>query len=400
MVACISEDQKVWVLCENIPVLVSAQNIRPAGDAEALAHAILHGHSIIPEAIVRGQKRFEDATAVRPEDSTVPAEGSMSTATHVVPPHEDGGPLPSILENEVFNKPTAPRERSRSAVPERAAASSSRRVTVGEPEAEHTPTRRSTRDTTDDLPQQIRDHFVRIRESKTPGDDHAQASIAVRSRIKFVAFVVNRVLTKEQVEQQRELKDLPGNLDYRRESPTVQSYIDSSLGNELKRYEDFPAAMPLKGKALSDLLGAGHVPIPSKWVGTIKNIHEKHKPDYVPEFKSRLVSCGNFEDTEGVRTDAPTSNIETHALVAVFAACHGVLLFSPDIKNAYFQAMPIDRIVIMHQLQGGLPGADSDAFLLIRVPVYGLCDSGRGFWKKVDHDAKEVGPLSSNLPSK
>ena len=41
------------------------------------------------------------------------------------------------------------------------------------------------------------------------------------------------------------------------------------------------------------------MPIPSKWVDTIKNVHEKHKPDYVPEFKSRLVSCGNFEDAEG-----------------------------------------------------------------------------------------------------
>ena len=59
--------------------------------------------------------------------------------------------------------------------------------------------------------------------------------------------------------------------------------------------------------------------------------------------------------------------------------------------------MPIDRIVIMRQPQGGLPGVDPDAFLLIRVPVYGLCDSGRGFWKKVDHDAKAVGLLSSRI---
>ena len=118
----------------------------------------------------------------------------------------------------------------------------------------------------------------------------------------------------------------------------------------------------------------------------------------MPEFKSRLVSCGNFEDAEGVHTDAPTSDIEeTHALVAVFAACHGVPLFSSDIKNAYFQAMPIDCIVIMRQPQGGLPGVDPDAFLLIRVPVYGLCDSGRGFWKEVDHNAKEVGLLSSRI---
>ena len=51
----------------------------------------------------------------------------------------------------------------------------------------------------------------------------------------------------------------------------------------------------------------------------------------------------------------------------------------------------------MRQPQGGLPGVDPDAFLLIRVPVYGLCDSGRGFWKKVDHDAKAVGLLSSRI---
>ena len=109
------------------------------------------------------------------------------------------------------------------------------------------------------------------------------------------------------------------------------------------------------------------------------------------------MSWGNFEDAEGVRTDAPTSDIETHALVAVFAACHGVPLFSSGIKNAYFQAMPIDRIVIVRQPQGGLPGVDREAFLPVRVPVYGLCDSGRGFWKKVDHDAKEVGLLSSRI---
>ena len=83
--------------------------------------------------------------------------------------------------------------------------------------------------------------------------------------------MVNRVLTKEQVEHQRELKDLPGNLDYRRESPTVQSSIDGSRQKEWKKYEDFQAAIPLKGKELLDLLEAGHVPIPAKWVDTTKN---------------------------------------------------------------------------------------------------------------------------------
>ena len=194
------------------------------------------------------------------EDSTAPVEGSMSKATHVVPPHEDNGPVPSILENEVVNETEARRERSRSPVPERAAASSSRRVSVEEPEAERTPTRRSTRDTTDDLPIQIRDEFTRSRES---------------------------------------------------ESPTVQSYIGGSRQKERKKHGDFQDAIPPKGKELSDLLEAADVPIPSKWVDTIKNIHEKHRPDYVPEFKLRLVSCGSFEDGEGVRIDAPTSDMKT-----------------------------------------------------------------------------------------
>ena len=131
--------------------------------SEALADTILHGHSIIPEAIVRGQQEFEDATTVPPQNSTAPVGGSLSTSTHVELTHED------VLEDEFYNEPAVPRELSRSPVPERAAASSSRRVGVAEPEAERTPGRRSTRDTTDDLPQQIRDHFTRVRETETPG---------------------------------------------------------------------------------------------------------------------------------------------------------------------------------------------------------------------------------------
>ena len=95
------------------------------------------------------------------------------------------------------------------------------------------------------------------------------------------------------------------------------------------------------------------------------------------------LGCGNFEDATGVGTDAPTSDLETHSILAAFAACIGVPIQSSDIKNAHFQALP-DRIVVMRQPSGGLPGVDPEpeAFLLARVPVYGLCDSGRGFWKR------------------
>ena len=77
------------------------------------------------------------------------------------------------------------------------------------------------------------------------------------------------------------------------------------------------------------------------------------------------MSCGNFEESTEVRTDAPTSDLETHALVAAFAASHGVPVESSDIRNAYFQAEPIDRVVLMRQPSGGLPGIDPEAMLLI-----------------------------------
>ena len=215
----------------------------------------------------------------------------------------------------------------------------------------------------------------------------------------YKAFMANRLLTKEQVEQQRreEYKRLSGLLNYDTCSPFIRRKIDESRAKEWKKYMDFQAAIPIKGQYLKDLLEEGHVALPMKWVDTIKNIREQHQPDFVPEFKSRLVGCGNLEDASEVRTDAPTSDLETRCIVASFAAAEGVPPHCPDIRNAYFQALSIDRIVLMRQPSGGLPKVDPDTYLLIRVPVYGLVDSGRGFWKKVDHNAKDVGLSASRI---
>ena len=105
-------------------------------------------------------------------------------------------------------------------------------------------------------------------------------------------------------------------------------------------------------------------------------------------FTASIPIRGNFEQHDGVRTDAPTSDLETHCMVAAFAACNRTTIRSSDISNAYFQAQPLDRVILMRQPQGELPGVDPEAALLVRVPVYGLRDSGRWFWVKVDKDAK------------
>ena len=103
------------------------------------------------------------------------------------------------------------------------------------------------------------------------------------------------------------------------------------------------------------------------------------------------MSCGNFETTEGLRSDSPTADIDLHLLIAIWASCHGIRLHSADVTNAYFQARPLDRVLLMAQPRGGLEGVDPEALLLIRVPIYGLTDSGRGFWLQLDDDARGTG---------
>ena len=51
----------------------------------------------------------------------------------------------------------------------------------------------------------------------------------------------------------------------------------------------------------------------------------------------------------------------------------------------------------MRQPRGGLPGVDPEVFFLVRVPVYGLTDSGRGFWFRLDGDARSSGLKQSKF---
>ena len=104
-----------------------------------------------------------------------------------------------------------------------------------------------------------------------------------------------------------------GVLNYRNASPELKNKIDESRLTEWTKYQHITASIPIKGEELEALLAEGHVVIPSKWVETIKNWFERHKPGFEPQYQSRLIGCGNFEQDDGVRTDAPTSDLETHS---------------------------------------------------------------------------------------
>ena len=107
--------------------------------------------------------------------------------------------------------------------------------------------------------------------------------------------------------------------------------------------------------------------------------------------------AGNFEFAEGLRSDSPTAATDIHLLICAWASCHGAWLHSVDVASAYFQGRPLDRVVLMSQPRGELPGVDPDALLLIRVPIYGLTDSGRGFWVRPDGDTTKDCGLKASM---
>lgn len=67
-------ERDIWVLCENTPVLVSAHNLRPANDAEALAHSILQGQPIVPDEVIGESQRFVDARSREEQEQTPEVE--------------------------------------------------------------------------------------------------------------------------------------------------------------------------------------------------------------------------------------------------------------------------------------------------------------------------------------
>eukprot|EP00974_Lingulodinium_polyedra_P075005 7268230-Lingulodinium_polyedra.AAC.1 len=62
----------------------------------------------------------------------------------------------------------------------------------------------------------------------------------------------------------------------------------------------FNAAVPLSDDAVERPVAEGVKVLPMQWVETDKNAHERQDNDFgkVPRLlKSRLVGCGNFEET-------------------------------------------------------------------------------------------------------
>ena len=114
------------------------------------------------------------------------------------------------------------------------------------------------------------------------------------------------------------------------------------------------------------------------------------------------MGCGNFEDTDGIRTDSPAGDVDSHNLVFSCAASHKWKLKSADISNAYLQGKGVDRVILYRIPKGGIPGRGipEGAIIAARVPIYGTKDAGRGFWLQLKEVVLSEGyKLNKILPS-
>ena len=111
------------------------------------------------------------------------------------------------------------------------------------------------------------------------------------------------------------------------------------------------------------------------------------------------MACGHLEhvDRNELRCDSPTADAEVHCLIASYAASRRLKLRCGDITSAYFQASPLERVLIMRQPTGGLPDVPEEAMLLCRLPIYGTVDAGRGFYNRLSSEAKGEGLTMSRI---
>ena len=108
-------------------------------------------------------------------------------------------------------------------------------------------------------------------------------------------------------------KDGDKNLSYASCSPEIQKGLRQSRVKGLRKWKEFNAGVILSRTELQELLDEGVKVSPMQWIETDKNAHKRRDDKHIlPELKSRLVGCGNFEETDGLRTDSPTGDVDAH----------------------------------------------------------------------------------------
>ena len=115
---------------------------------------------------------------------------------------------------------------------------------------------------------------------------------------------------------------------------------------EWNKWMKFTAGVFLTDEEVRRLTEAGCEIYPMKFVDTDKDPYLRIDNDFVSvlaKYKSRLVGCGNFLTTEGLRTDSPAGDVHSHNIVCSWCAQAHVSMHACDFTKGYFQVQEIHQ---------------------------------------------------------
>ena len=373
-----------WVICDGLPVLVSLDKIRPCTAAELLAYHYMQDKEISKTVIAESseQQAFID-------ERDVPA----TKRSRVVEPEADA-------DAEAMDSEILPAEELRAS--SSAAASSSGRAP--------SPTSQVKREASPDSSlsghwkrNKVTGKGVEMLENTAHLFDEADETL-YQKRVGFLQVRLAAPKAKKTpARKPPKKKDGDKNLSFAACSPEIQAGLRQARSKEWEKWKQFNAGVILAKDEVEQLQAEGVKINPMQWIETDKNAHKRRdNNDVPPELKSRLVGCGNFEDTDGLRTDSPTGDVDAHNLVFSWCASSKVKIKSADISSAYLQGKQNDRVILYRVPKGGIPeqGVEDGAVLAARVPIYGTKDAGRGFWLRLKEVVIEHGyALNRILPT-
>ncbi|CAE7258466.1 unnamed protein product [Symbiodinium natans] len=391
------DGKTVWVTHRGVPVATSLGKLRPCTSAEVLAYQILSKGNLQYEHLEseREQQRFVDARA---HDSDADDEEDSDSAR----------PSSAIRSNPLEGLRTV--RRRVGLTPEESRAEPRVEPTIEEPEVE------DAQQMDEPTVEAVAENDPQLDAADIPVPEEEDTADALLAQFKiptygskecnkYRAFVADRIdsesarkwLKKRSSYSNKKKAAQNKVFTYEKCSPELQKGIDGSRKVEWDKWKEFNAALDLDEEQYQKLKDEGHEEVPLKWVDTDKNDALRGtQPDIEVRHKSRLVTRGDLESGD-IRSDSPTADIEAQNLIFSFAASRKVRIGSADITNAYFQGEELDRVLILRQPKGGLPGEPPERRFLARVPVYGTHDGGRKFWKRLKTSAQKRGFLENAI---
>ena len=305
----------MWVLCDNLPVLVARDRLRPCNSAELLAFQYMQQQKTEerPDRSTRYRDKCVDESDRQQKRTKTDQDQQLSRATTFTGGGSSSSAAPAVQEptkrKDVVAEEADPEEDPRSDGTSLAQIWKKAKITG--------------------KGVQLLDKVAYYFEDDPTKDSDRVGFLQVR-----LVQGKEKARTKKQVK-----KDGDKNLRFKDCTPDIQEGLRKSRCVEWDKWTQFNAAVVMSKAEVDQLVKEGVTIQPMQWVETDKNAHKRRPngPYVEPLLKSRLVGCGNYEETDGLRTDSPAGDVDAHNVIFSWCAAHHVRIKSADISNAYLQ---------------------------------------------------------------